>query len=125
MVCRPGLAHQRLTPGNCHDLLFDDVIWVQEARKDHFDFVSKMRDRDIEVLDFTVLLGEAMEHKAARTFVLQHRITRNTVGPVIAEALYSWLESIPGAQLAELLIGGIAVQDVPASESSTMLGEAM
>ena len=33
MVCRPGLAHQRLTPGNCHDLLFDDVIWVQEAQK--------------------------------------------------------------------------------------------
>jgi arginine deiminase len=28
MVCRPGLAHQRLTPGNCKDLLFDDVVWV-------------------------------------------------------------------------------------------------
>ena len=26
------LAHLRLTPDNCHDLLFDDVIWVQEAR---------------------------------------------------------------------------------------------
>jgi arginine deiminase len=23
---RPGLAHQRLTPGNCHDLLFDTVF---------------------------------------------------------------------------------------------------
>ena len=43
MVCRPGLAHQRLTPGNCHDLLFDDVIWVHEAQKDHYDFVLKMR----------------------------------------------------------------------------------
>jgi hypothetical protein len=27
MVCRPGLAHKRLTPGYCKDLLFDDVIW--------------------------------------------------------------------------------------------------
>ena len=51
MVCRPGLAHQRLTPGNCHDLLFDDVIWVQEARKDHYDFVLKMQERGVEVLD--------------------------------------------------------------------------
>jgi arginine deiminase len=33
MVCRPGLAHQRLTPANCHDLLFDDVIWVHEAQR--------------------------------------------------------------------------------------------
>ena len=31
MVCRPGLAHQRLTPGNAAELLFDDVLWVQEA----------------------------------------------------------------------------------------------
>ncbi len=28
MVCSPGLAHQRLTPSNCDELLFDDVIWV-------------------------------------------------------------------------------------------------
>src|SRR5947209_1944418 len=125
MVCRPGLAHQRLTPGNCHDLLFDDVIWVQEARKDHFDFVLKMRDRGIEVLDFSVLLAETMDDPAARSFVLKRRVTRNTVGPVIAEALHPWLGSIPGARLAELLIGGVAIEDVPRSESSVMFGEAM
>jgi arginine deiminase len=28
MVCRPGLAHQRLTPGNRADLLFDDDLCV-------------------------------------------------------------------------------------------------
>jgi arginine deiminase len=39
LVCRPGLAHQRLTPGNASDLLLDDVLWVQEAQKDHYDFV--------------------------------------------------------------------------------------
>jgi arginine deiminase len=122
MVCPPGRAHERL---NCHDLWFDDVIWVQEARKDHFDFVLKMRDRGVEVLDFSVLLGEAMEDPEARRFVLQRRVTRNTVGPVIAEALYPWLEAIPGGRLSELLIGGVAVQDVPPSESSVMLGDAM
>ena len=51
MVCRPGLAHQRLTPGNCKDLLFDDVLWVHEAQKDHYDFVLKMQERGVEVLD--------------------------------------------------------------------------
>jgi arginine deiminase len=51
MVCRPSLAHERLTPGNCHDLLFDDVIWVHEAQKDHYDFVLKMQERGVEVLE--------------------------------------------------------------------------
>jgi arginine deiminase len=125
MLCPPGRAHERLTPGNCRDLLFDDVLWVQEAREVHFDFVLKMRDRGIEVLDFSVFLGATMEGPAARNFVLSHCVTRNSVGPVIAEALYPWLESIPGPHLAELLIGGIAIEDVPWSESSDLFGEAM
>ena len=32
LVCAPGLAHKRLTPTNCDDLLFDDVMWVQNAQ---------------------------------------------------------------------------------------------
>ena len=27
VVHRPGLELSRLTPGNCRDLLFDDVLW--------------------------------------------------------------------------------------------------
>ena len=50
LVCSPGLAHERLTPSNCDDLLFDDVLWVQNARRDHFDFMDKMRERDVEVV---------------------------------------------------------------------------
>ena len=80
LVCRPGLAHQRLTPGNAAELLFDDVLWVQEAQKDHADFVMKMRERDVEVLDLHDLLAETLEVKAAREWVLDRRITVNDVG---------------------------------------------
>ena len=81
MVCGPALAHQRLTPGNCHDLLFDDVIWVQKARKDHYDFVLKMQDRGIEVLEIHELLGQTLRTiPEARAWVLDRRITANEVG---------------------------------------------
>ena len=63
LVCRPGLAHQRLTPGNRADLLFDDVLWVHEAQKDHYDFVLKMRERDVEVLELHDLLAETVADK--------------------------------------------------------------
>jgi arginine deiminase len=54
MVCRPGMAHQRLTPGNCHDLLFDDVLWVEEAQKDHFDFVLNCVSAALRFWNFTI-----------------------------------------------------------------------
>jgi arginine deiminase len=58
MVCAPGVAHQRLTPTNCDALLFDDVMWVENAKRDHFDFIQKMRDRGVEVLEMHNLLTE-------------------------------------------------------------------
>ena len=87
MVCRPGLAHQRLTPGNCHDLLFDDVIWVHEAQADHYDFVLKMRERGTEVLELHDLLAETVSVPEARAFILDRRITANSVGMGTAGAI--------------------------------------
>jgi arginine deiminase len=125
MVCRPGLAHQRLTPGNCHDLLFDDVIWVQEAQKDHYDFVLKMQQRGVEVLDLHELLAETLADAEARSWVLDRRITANSVGLVVSRSVRPWLDEMPAKQLAEHLIGGIAIEDLPKSENSALLLEVL
>ena len=124
MVCRPGLAHQRLTPGNCKDLLFDDVLWVHEAQKDHYDFVLKMQERGVEVLELHDLLADTLETEDGRKFVLDRRITANTVGLGTANAMRPWLDELPAHKLAEYLIGGIAVSDLPASEATSIMMEA-
>ena len=118
MVCRPGLAHLRLTPGNCHDLLFDDVIWVHEAQKDHYDFRLKMEERGVEVLDLHEMLAQTLEDPEARRFVFDRRITANHCGVITAGIVRAWLEELPTAKVAEFLIGGIAISDLPASEAS-------
>jgi arginine deiminase len=97
MVCRPGLAHRRLTPGNCHDLLFDDVIWVEQAQKDHDDFTRKMRDRGVEVLEFHDMLAKTVEDKEARSWILDRRITKNNVGHVAVQTIRPWLDEMPAA----------------------------
>ena len=125
MVCRPGLAHQRLTPGNCHDLLFDDVIWVQEAQKDHYDFVLKMQQRGVEVLELHNLLAETLGNAAARSWILDRRVTANNVGRAVSQAVRPWLEAMPAVKLADHLIGGIAMEDLPKSENSALLLDAL
>jgi arginine deiminase len=125
MVCRPGLAHQRLTPGNCHDLLFDDVIWVQEAQKDHYDFVLKMQQRGVEVLELHDLLAETLGNAPARSWILDRRVTANNVGRAVSQAVRPWLEAMPAEKLADHLIGGIALEDLPKSENSALLLDAL
>ena len=84
LVCAPGLAHERLTPTNCDDLLFDDVLWVQNARRDHFDFVSKMRDRGVEVIELHNLLTETLANPEAVRLRPGVRGARGRTGPAEA-----------------------------------------
>ncbi|MCV0429027.1 MAG: arginine deiminase [Roseibium sp.] len=114
MVARPSVAHERLTPGNCHDLLFDDVLWVHQARVDHDDFRLKMKAHNIEVVDLQDLLAEMLDQvPEGRRFVLDRRITDNLVGPGFARIMRPWLDELEGAQLARLLMGGITIHDLP------------
>src|ERR1044071_3808649 len=113
MVCRPGLAHLRLTPENCHDLLFDDVIWVQEAEKEHFAFAQMMRERGIDVVDMHDLLAETVEDRDAGNWVLSRKITPDSVSRIGLEELRAWLDEMPSKELAERLIGGITTSEVP------------
>ena len=113
MVCSPGLAHTRLTPENCDELLFDDVLWVSQAKRDHFDFVTKMRERGVDVLEMHNLLTETLANDEARKWVLDRKITPNSVSTVIMNELRSWLEGLSHRQQAEFLIGGVSIHDLP------------
>ena len=113
LVCAPGLAHERLTPSNCDDLLFDDVIWVQNARRDHFDFVSKMRDRGVEVVELHNALTEALANPEAKAWLLDRKITANEVGLGMVDDTRAFLESLEPRKLAAFVIGGLATTDLP------------
>lgn len=113
LVCPPGLAHDRLTPDTADELLYDDVLWTQQARRDHFDFVDKMEDRGVEVLQLDKLLEDIMGIPEARTWLLDRKITPDQVGVGISKEVRPWLDEMPAARLAELLIGGIPFHEVP------------
>jgi arginine deiminase len=113
LVCAPGLAHERLTPSNCDDLLFDDVIWVQNARRDHFDFVSKMRERGVEVVELHNLLTEILAIAEAKKWLLDRKIVANEVGLGLVDDTRAYLESLEPRKLAEFMIGGLATVDLP------------
>jgi arginine deiminase len=121
LVCAPGLAHQRLTPETCKELLFDDVIWLQQARRDHFDFVAKMHDRGVEVLELQELLADVLATPEARDWVLDRKVTDDLVGSGLRHEIRAWLTELPPDRLAEFLIGGVAYHDVPGEIGGSFL----
>ena len=113
MVCAPGRAHARLTPSNCDQLLFDDVLWLENAKRDHFDFMTKMRDRGVEVLEMHNLLAETVATPEGKKWILDNQVVPNQVGLGFIDELRSYLDGLPDRELAETLIGGLSTLDFP------------
>lgn len=113
MVCAPGRAHQRLTPSNCDALLFDDVLWVENAKRDHFDFMTKMRDRGVDVVEMHSLLAETVAVPEAKAWILDHQVVPNQIGLGLVNEVRSYLEGLGNRELAETLIGGLSTYEFP------------
>lgn len=113
LVCSPGLAHNRLTPSNCDDLLFDDVMWVDNARRDHAEFVSLMRERGIEVLELHHVLAQTLENPLARTWLMDRKLTPDEVGLGLSADIRAFLDSLDPLGLARYVLGGLSTADLP------------
>ena len=124
MVHRPDLAHERLSPTNCHELLFDDVIWVRRARQEHDAFVDLMRERGVEVLLLHELLAaDARGRRGARVAAVPPRPAGGGHGDV-RRAASEWLTEMPADELATRLTGGVTVLELP-DEIRSAIGPAL
>ena len=97
MIHRPGLEHERLTPSNAAELLFDDVIWVKRAKEEHDAFAETMRERGVEVFYAEELFAEALKEPAAKEWVCEHVLNERMIGTSLARSLRRSASSSAGS----------------------------
>jgi len=112
LVHRPDLSLRRLTPSNCEELLFDDVLWVRKARGEHDKFVGHLERRGVEVYYLDDLLADVLKNPEARSFVIDKTVTRLTVGAAMAKDFRAYLIEMDARRLATILIGGLARAEI-------------
>jgi len=108
LVHRPELSLQRLTPANCAELLFDDVLWVERAQLEHDQFAAVMRAHGVEVLYVLDLLTETLQaSQEAKRLVIEQVATEYTVGWSLVDEIRQFLWGLSPDFLARHLIGGL------------------
>ncbi|MEV4173321.1 arginine deiminase [Nonomuraea sp. NPDC049709] len=112
IVHRPGLELDRLTPGNATELLFDDVLWADRARREHDAFVEVLTGHGVRVHLFAELLAQALATDAGRRFAVNRVCTDQRFGRTLARELRARFMDIDPALLADHLIGGVLKSDL-------------
>ena len=125
MVHRPDLSLKRLTPSNRDELLFDDVLWVEQAQKEHDEFAETFRRLGVEVYYVQELLAEALAVEGARKWVFEHTINPYTVGPSAVDAVIQALEAMDDKTLAKHLIGGITKREMLRRMNGDLVGRSL
>lgn len=121
LVHRPGLALERLTPRNREEYLFDDLVWVERAQREHDSLCDAMRSRGVEVLYLQDLLAETLEHSPeARHFVVDRAASSYTVGLSMVHELRAFLLEMPSARLAEHLVGGLLMSELDGLDTQAL-----
>lgn len=109
---RPGQELARLTPTNKDKLLFDDIVWLKEAQREHDGFAQLLRDEGIEVLYFQDLLQEVLDIPEARAHVLDHVIDERRYGLAATDALRNYADRLESDKLATMIVGGVTKQEI-------------
>lgn len=113
LLHRPGLSLERLTPANCQDLLFDDVLSVRRAGEEHDKFADTLRQQGVEVLLLSELLTRTLDVPEAKQWLLNTQISDYRLGPCFANDIRGWLSQLPHRELSRHLTGGLTYDELP------------
>jgi arginine deiminase len=116
LLHRPGVELARVTPRTMHELLFDDVPWLERAQEEHDALAGRLRERGVEVLALESLLAEVLEDERGRGEVLAATLPAVAAGPAAREELAAALAALPAPALARTLIGGITFGESPVGD---------
>ncbi len=119
LVHTPGRELEAVTPGNREDYLYDDIIEIESAQREHREFAAVL-ERFAQVHQVSDLLTEVLEQPEARDYL----ITR-TMDVVPSDALAQRLSALPPAEFVAMLIEGSEEESGPISRALNEVGYAL
>jgi len=105
LVHTPGAELLGVTPGTREDYLYDDIIDLESARKEHRRFVAVL-ERFSQVLQVRDVVAEVLRRPEVR-----ERLVARTFDVVPSEPLAQRLAKLPVKELVDVMIAG--AQDEP------------
>ncbi|MGH7703682.1 MAG: arginine deiminase family protein, partial [Gemmatimonadales bacterium] len=119
LVHTPGKELTAVTPSNREDYLYDDIIGLEIAEREHRRFVSVVR-RFAEVYEVGDLLAETIARPEAREFLIS-----KTMDVVPSEPLAERLAALPPEAIVRLLIEGDEQEPGPITRALNEVGFAL
>jgi arginine deiminase len=119
LVHAPGRELTAVTPANRGEYLYDDILGLEIAEREHRKFVSVLQ-RFAEVYEIADLLAETIGRPEAREFLIS-----KTMDVVPSEPLAQRLAEVPPSAIVRMLIEGVEEDPGPLARALNEVGFAL
>ena len=113
LVSRPDLYFDAVRPDSREFQLVDDVVWAQQAAKDHDAFTGHLRDNGAEVVYLEDLFERSLGDEADRERFLDEYMTEDFIyDEAKRQQLRNYLAPLSAREFARTVMGGIEKKDL-------------
>ena len=111
LLHRPGDELSRITPSNKDELLFDELLWLEHAQREHDAFADVLRANGVEALYVEELLAEVAADPAFATALTERHVTETTCGPQAVDRVRELVQRGTPRELVDHLIAGVTLEE--------------
>ncbi len=124
LLHRPGKELERLTPAYLEEMLFDDIPWLKQIQLEHDQFAAVLRNHDSEVLYYSDLLSDILINSNVKSEVINDVISFSHIqNQYLVSEITDYLISKSPAELAEIIIAGLSISDLPGKKGRSRLSD--
>jgi len=114
LLHRPGKELENLVPDYLERLLFDDIPYLESARREHDNFAEVLRKNGVEVVYLEELAAEAIKDTEVRSkFIEQFLNEGKVVGLGTREVLKEYFDGLSERELIDKTMAGVRKSELP------------
>lgn len=109
----PGEEIENIVPDYLRRLLFDEIAYLDQARKEHNQFAGILRDEGVEVIYLTDLMAEVLENSEVRNeFLKEFMEEGKVVTQGLQEAIMEFFSSHSPKDFIKKCIAGLRKEEL-------------
>lgn len=109
----PGEEVENIVPDYLRRLLFDEIVYLEQAKREHGQFADIIRKEGGEVLYLTDLMADVLEDPKVREQFIMEFITEGKVGTEgLQEALKEFFSGYSPKELVKKCIAGVRSEEL-------------
>jgi arginine deiminase len=109
----PGEEIENIVPDYLRRLLFDEIAYLHQARREHDQFAQILRNEGVEVVYLTDLMADVLENpKVREEFLMEFMMEGKITTQGLQEAIMEFFSGYSSKELARKCIAGVRKEEL-------------